>query len=64
MEKALGAESGEINVRLRADRGLPIETIKAITLGLHGLEERLNRQRDQKAKLRLAITGEVSEPQE
>ena len=65
LEKLVGAESGEINVRLRADRGLPIEAIKGITLELQGLEERLNRQRDPaKGKLRLAITGEVSEPQE
>jgi biopolymer transport protein ExbD len=62
--KTLASESGEINLRLRADRSLPIETIKGITLELHGLEDRLNRQRDQgKAKLRFTITGEVSEPQ-
>jgi hypothetical protein len=61
--KALAAEEGEVNVLLRADRGLPIETIKGITVALHGLEDRLNRQRD-KGKLRFTITGEVSEPRE
>jgi biopolymer transport protein ExbD len=61
--KALAAEDGEVNVRLRADRDLPIETVKGVTLELQGLEVRLNRQRD-KGKLRFVITGEVSEPQE
>lgn len=61
----LAAQEGEVNVRLRADRGLTVETIKGMTVELHGLEERLNRQRGQaKGKLRLTITGEVSEPQE
>jgi hypothetical protein len=63
--KALANEQGEINVRLRADRGLSIETIKDFTMELHGLEDRLNRQRDPATgKLRFVITGEVSEPQE
>jgi biopolymer transport protein ExbD len=62
--KALAAESGEVNVRLRADRDLPIETVKGITLELHALENRLNHQRDESnVKLRLTLTGEVTEPQ-
>jgi biopolymer transport protein ExbD len=62
--KALEGASGEIDLRLRADRDLPIETIKGITLELHALENRLNRQRGQgKGNLRLTLTGEVTEPQ-
>ncbi|HWY86768.1 MAG TPA: biopolymer transporter ExbD [Gemmataceae bacterium] len=65
LAKALATEGGEVNIRLRADRGLPIETIKGITLDLHSLEDRLNRQRGQgSGKLRFTITGEVSEPRE
>lgn len=60
----LESEAGEINIRLRADRALPIETIKGITLELHGLEDQLNRQRDATRKLKFVITGEVSEPQD
>jgi hypothetical protein len=61
--KAIVASEGDVQVRLRADRGLPIETIKGITLELQGLEGRLNQGRD-KGKLRFTITGEVSEPQD
>jgi biopolymer transport protein ExbD len=65
LAKALSGESGEINIRLRADRGLPIETIQKATLELQGLEGRLNRERPQgSGKLRFTITGEVSEPAE
>jgi biopolymer transport protein ExbD len=63
--QALANEQGEINLRLRADRGLPIETIKGITLELQGLEARLNGGRaPEKGKLRFTITGEVTEPRE
>jgi biopolymer transport protein ExbD len=65
LSKALASEQGEVNVRLRADQGLSIETIKSFTLELQGLEARLNSQRDPaQAKLRLVVTGEVSEPKE
>ncbi len=66
LQKTLAGEGnlpGEVQVRLRADRDLPIETIKGITLDLHGLEDRLNRQGGQ-TKVRFNITGEVSEPQD
>jgi biopolymer transport protein ExbD len=46
-----------IKIRIRADRSLPIELIQAITLGLQEQEARL------KGKAKLAIAGEVSEPQ-
>ncbi len=61
--KTLGSETGEVNVHLRADRDLPIETVKGITLELQGLEESLNRARE-KGKLKFNIMGEVSEPVE
>jgi biopolymer transport protein ExbD len=59
---ALGAEAGEARVRLRADRSLPIETIKGVTLDLQDIEARLNRGREASARLSVVITGEVSEP--
>jgi hypothetical protein len=57
----LAAEEGEVNVHLRADKDLTIETIKGATLELQGLEESLNRGKQQ-GKLKLVIMGEVSEP--
>jgi len=53
---------GEIKIRLRAEKSLPIETIKAVTLDLQELEARLNRGREGKGRLQLTILGEVSEP--
>jgi biopolymer transport protein ExbD len=65
LSKALADEWGDIQIRIRADRNLPIETIKGITMELQGLEGRLNKQRDPaKGKLKLTISGEVSEPAE
>jgi biopolymer transport protein ExbD len=46
-----------VNVRIRADQSLPIETIQRITLALQEQEA------DLKGKAKLAIAGEVSEPQ-
>ncbi|MBI3410218.1 MAG: biopolymer transporter ExbD [Planctomycetes bacterium] len=53
--------AGEVRIRLRADRDLPIETIKSITNDLQNLEGRLNAKRQK--KLALSVTGEVSEPE-
>jgi biopolymer transport protein ExbD len=54
---------GEVKVRIRADRDLPIETIKGVTLELQGIEARINRDREPGNRVTLAIVGEVSEPQ-
>lgn len=63
LEKLVADREGEIKVRLRADRNLPIETIKGITLGVQELEARMNRSRGQgKARVQFVVTGEVSEP--
>jgi biopolymer transport protein ExbD len=63
LAKELETESGEIKIRLRADKSLPIETIKGLTLDLQDLEARLNRARPAtQGKLQLVILGEVSEP--
>jgi biopolymer transport protein ExbD len=51
----------EVKIRLRADRDLPIETIKGITSDLQNLEARLNQNRAN--KLTFALSGEVSEPE-
>src|SRR5262249_41991140 len=59
--KDLQDVQGEVKIRLRADRGIPIETIKAVTLDLQEFEARLNRGRDAKARLQITILGEVSE---
>lgn len=55
--------AGEVKIRLRAEKTLPVETIKIATLGLQDLEARLNRARGQnRPALQLVILGEVSEP--
>lgn len=58
--KEIGPGDDEVKIRLRADRDLPIETIKGITNELQILEARLNQTRD--VKLKFVLTGEVSEP--
>jgi biopolymer transport protein ExbD len=57
----LQREKGEVKIRLRADKSLPIETIKAVTLDLQDLEARLNRGRDANTRLQIIVLGEVSE---
>jgi biopolymer transport protein ExbD len=64
LAKQLLEESGEVTIRMRAERTLPIETIRDATLELQGLEKRLNDQRGPDRKLRFNIVGEVSEPSE
>jgi biopolymer transport protein ExbD len=52
-----------IKIRLRAEKSLPIETIKGATLDLQELEASLNRRRDaSKGRLQFIVLGEVSEP--
>lgn len=63
LEKVLQEAPREVQVRLRADESLPIETIKGVTLELQSLENRLNAKREAADKLKLNIAGEVSEPQ-
>ena len=55
------AEAGEVKIRIRGDRNLPIETIKSVVVQLQDLENRLNRGRGS-GKLTFIILGEVSEP--
>jgi biopolymer transport protein ExbD len=56
-------EGAEVRVRIRAERSLPVEAVKGVTLELQGLEARLNRERGAgKGKLLFTIQGEVSEP--
>jgi len=57
----LGIE-GEVKIRIRADKNLPIETIKDAVDGLQKLEANLNRGREQNKRLQLIVLGEVSEP--
>lgn len=57
----LKSSQGEVKVRLRADKGLPIETIKGVTIDLQELEARLNRGKDAKNRVQFVILGEVSE---
>jgi biopolymer transport protein ExbD len=55
--------AGEVKVRLRAERTLPIETVTEVTLSLQRLEESVNRTRGaDKGKLTVVVLGEVSEP--
>jgi len=62
LAEKLGAEQGEVKVRLRADRSLPIEIVKGVTLDVQDLEARLNRGRAAGQRLTFALVGEVSEP--
>jgi biopolymer transport protein ExbD len=59
--RELDQAQGEIKVRLRADKSLPIETLKDLTLDLQELETRLNRGREAGKRVQLTILGEVSE---
>jgi len=54
------ADGGEVKIRLRGERSLPIETIKGVVVQLQDLEGRLNRGRT--GRLTFVILGEVSEP--
>lgn len=53
---------GEVKVRLRADKRLPIEAIKSMTLDLQELEARLNQARAAANRIQIVVLGEVSEP--
>ncbi len=63
LAKELKTIQGEVQIRLRAERSLPIETIKTATLSLQGLEAQLNREPG-RPRLTFNIQGEVSEPKE
>jgi biopolymer transport protein ExbD len=62
LARELEPANGEIKIRLRADRSLPIETLRDMTLNLQELETRLNRGRDAGKRVQFTILGEVSEP--
>ncbi|MSQ95891.1 MAG: hypothetical protein EXR98_15240 [Gemmataceae bacterium] len=55
--------SGEIKIRLLADKRLPIDTINGLPLDLQELETRINSARPAaQGQLQLTVLGEVSEP--
>jgi biopolymer transport protein ExbD len=62
LTKELNEARGDIKIRLRADKSLPIETIKNATLGLQNVEANLNRGRDPTTRVQITVLGEVSEP--
>lgn len=62
LTRELQEVEGEVKVRLRADKSLPIEAIKTATLGLQELEASLNRPRGGKNRVQIVVLGEVSEP--
>jgi len=53
---------GEVKIRLRAEKTMPIETIKAITIDLQDIEAKVNQDRDAKKRVQIVVVGEVSEP--
>jgi biopolymer transport protein ExbD len=59
--KELQSAEGDVRIRLRADKRLPIETIKTATLGLQELEARLNQGREAAKRVKIIVLGEVSE---
>ncbi len=54
--------AGEVTVRLRAEKTVPIEMIRDMTADLQALRDRLNQKRGPGERLTLTILGEVSEP--
>jgi len=59
----LEVPAGEVKVRLRVEKTIPIETVKGVTFDLQSLIERVNRERGSaKGRLTLTVLGEVSEP--
>jgi len=53
--------SGEIKIRIRADRSLPIETVTNMIREVQELQARLNRERRGGPALSIVLMGEVSE---
>lgn len=53
--------SGEIKIRIRADRGLPIDTVTGLIRELRELQARLNRERPAGSHVAFVVLGEVSE---
>jgi len=64
LKKELEKVGGEVRVSLRADRQLPVEVIKGVTLELQGLESQINADRDRGKleHLKFHIAGEVRAP--
>jgi biopolymer transport protein ExbD len=64
LTRQFAGTTGEVKIRLRADRSLPIETITGLISELQKLQFRLNRDRQAGATpLKLDLLGEVSEGQ-
>lgn len=62
--QALKQAEGEVQVRLRADKSLPIETVRAVQVRLQELEAGIRRTRGAGGPpLSLIVLGEVSEPE-
>ena len=60
--RQFGESNGEIKVRIRADRALPIETVTGMIRELRELQARINRERPPgPAQIRIEVLGEVSE---
>jgi hypothetical protein len=62
LEKTLAGMTGEVRLRIRADQDLPINLVTAATLELQDFESRINRGRGPEQRLKLVVSGEVSEP--
>jgi len=53
---------GEVKMRIRADRDLPYQVIRAVILELQGIERDVNRAREPSQRVKLDLFAEVSEP--
>jgi biopolymer transport protein ExbD len=62
LNKELEQARGDVRISLRADRQLPIEAIKSVTLELQGLQAQINAGRDRSQHLTFHIAGEVRAP--
>jgi biopolymer transport protein ExbD len=54
-------ETGEVKIRIRADKSLPVDTVTNLIRELRELQARLNGERQADRKVTLTVLGEVSE---
>src|SRR5262249_51225698 len=62
LRKALANIVGEVKIRIRGDRALPHETVRAVTEKRGELERALNEERGGARRITFTVTAEVSEP--
>jgi hypothetical protein len=64
LDEPFGKLKGEVRLRLRAERTLPLDVIRKATTRVQEMEARLNASRAPADALKLVVFGEVSEPKQ